>query len=137
MYKTVILFTIILTSASSLFAQCDIDYKNLSSGNKRVLDQKVKTCGCPENPASITEYAVFTPEKAKRVLGISVNSDIKSVVVKRSGWSYSFSSCSNVRFWSDTGADGKVYEKSTKSVDDWSGEYIDGIEVKENFGISW
>ena len=116
---------------------CDVDYKNLSYSDKRVLDQKIKSCGCPVKVYKIKEYAVYSPSKADRLLSGSVKSSSNSVVAVRSGWAYDFNSCKRIRIWSDTGANGKLYKQSTNSVESWVGKRIDGIKVEENFGSEW
>lgn len=117
---------------------CDVDYKNLSSGDKRALNQKIKSCGCPTDVEKIVEYAAFRPSSNQaRKLDGRFDSDAKTVIGKRSGYAYEFKSCKLARYWSDTGANGEVHDDSDESPDYWIGRRIRGERVLDNFTVKW
>jgi hypothetical protein len=117
---------------------CNTDYKNLTGGNIRALEQKIETCGCPTSIYKIEEYAVYSrTANSVNKAGGNVTSDTKSVILRRSGWAYDFKNCSRARFWSDTNADGVVYKESSESVDSWVGKTINGKIVTKGFGVEY
>ncbi len=117
---------------------CNVNYKNLSSGDKKALNQKIKTCGCPTDIEEIVEYAALRPSSNQaRKLDGRFDSDAKTVIGKRSGYAYEFKSCKRARYWSDTGANGEVHDDSDKPTSYWIGRRISGERVLDNFTLEW
>jgi hypothetical protein len=117
---------------------CNVNYRGMNSKDKTTLNQKIKTCGCPTKNYKVTEYAVYSPTANQvRKAGVKIKSDTKSVILVRTGWAWDFKSCSRVRIWTNTGADGELYELSEEKLSVWRNQYIDGEKVNVGFSAEY
>jgi RHS repeat-associated protein len=124
----------------------DKDKKNscntpqLSRSDQRVLDSKIKTCGCPSSSYEVKDYSVYDPNTSianqancRGIIECFIQSiwgfpeNINSVIIKREGLAFQWNSgyCANksMRFWSETSAKGVVVEASERKVNEWGTHY--------------
>lgn len=88
------------------------------------------------------EYAALHPNsnQAKKVDEIEKagsKSAYKTLLAYRSGYAYEFKNCKRVRFWSDTGANGKLYKTYQDSPDAHIGDRLNDTTVLDNFSMEW